>query len=42
VDGRLGNGTSYTRLEAAMLTAARGIASQKGPEAAAKREEQLA
>ena len=42
VDGRLGNGTSYLRFEAAMLTAAREIATQRGPEAAAKLEEQLA
>lgn len=42
VDGRLGNDTSYSRFEAVMLATARDIASQRGPEAVAKLEEQLA
>jgi hypothetical protein len=42
VDGRLGQGTSYARFEAAILIAAREIAAQMGPEAEAKLEEQLA
>jgi hypothetical protein len=42
VDGRLGNETSYSRFEEAMLAAARDIAAQNGPDSIARLQGQLA